>query len=62
MILEHSKDPVSAKWNSKINAWDIGEKIKYRWNDQFNKPVSEWFYEINLALEWIIAHDREKSK
>jgi hypothetical protein len=60
MILEHSKDPVSAKW--KEDHWDIGEKIKYRWNDQFNKPQSEWFYEINLALEWIIAHDREKSK
>jgi hypothetical protein len=55
MILEHSVDPVSAKWNT--DHWDIGEKIKYRWIDNKNKPTSEWFYELNDALEWIVHYD-----
>ena len=59
MILEHSKDPVSARW--KDDHWDIGEKIKYRWNTMENKPESEWFYDIQDALDWIIEHDIERS-
>jgi hypothetical protein len=59
MILEHSKDPVSAKWID--NRWDIGEKVKYRWNDSDNKPTSQWFYDISDALEWIIAYDTERA-
>ena len=59
MILQHSKDPVSAKWDNINGKWDIGEKIKYRWNDSNNSPESEWFYDISDALEWIIKHDTE---
>ena len=55
MILEHSKDPVSARW--KDDHWDIGEKIKYRWNTMENKPESAWFYDIQDALDWIISRD-----
>jgi hypothetical protein len=60
MILEHGVDPVSAKWN--IDHWDIGEKIKYRWNDSKNNPTSEWFYDIQEALTWIIQHNIKESK
>lgn len=59
MILEHNQDPVSAKWN--IDHWDIGEKKKYRWNDSKNEPKSEWFYDIQDALNWIIEHDSKKT-
>lgn len=57
MILEHSKDPVSASWNAIANTWDIGEKEKYRWITNDNEVKSDWFYDISLALEWIKAHD-----
>lgn len=57
MILEHSKDPVSAKWTG--DKWNIGERVKYRWNDSKNTPSSQWFYDISDALEWIIKHDTE---
>ena len=54
MTLEHGKDPVSAKWNNDTNTWDIGEKEKYRWLDNTtNQPMSEWFYELTDALQWI---------
>jgi hypothetical protein len=53
MILEHSKDPVSAKWNN--DRWDIGEKVKYRWYS--DSLCSQWFYDISDALEWIINHE-----
>lgn len=58
MILEHSKDPVSAKWNG--TAWDIGERIKYRWLSPKNKPTSEWFYDISEALTWIIQYENNQ--
>jgi len=60
MILEHSKDPVSAKWN--IDHWDIGERIKYRWCDTKNKSSSEWFYDISDALNWIIQYEMENNE
>jgi hypothetical protein len=58
MILEQSKDPVSARWDNTTNAWDIGEKTKYRWIDQNNQPQSEWYYDIQDALDWIIDISR----
>lgn len=58
MILEHSKDPVSAKWNG--DKWDIGERIKYRWIDKDRTARSEWFYDINEALNWIKEYDESK--
>jgi hypothetical protein len=57
MVLEHSKDPVSARWNKETNSWDIGEKVKYRWNSSDNSPESDWFYDITDALTWIVRHD-----
>jgi hypothetical protein len=60
VILEHSKDPVSAKWNHTTNRWDVGNKKKYRWNNHKNKPESDWFYDITDALTWIINHDESK--
>ena len=59
MILEHSKDPVSAKYNSSTSSWEIQEKTKYRWLSPKNKPTSDYFYDISHALEWIIKHDTE---
>jgi hypothetical protein len=60
VILEHSKDPVSAKWNHTTNRWDIGEKKKFRWCSTKNKPESDWFYDITDALTWIINHNESK--
>ena len=59
MILEHGKDPVSAKWNNEANTWNVGEKTKYRWITNDNEVKSEWFYDISDALEWIIRYDTE---
>jgi hypothetical protein len=60
MILEHSKDPVSASWNPDKNTWDIGEKTKYRWITNENEAKSDWFYDISSALDWIIEYDKNK--
>jgi len=60
VILEHSKDPVSAKWNKESNRWDIGEKKKYRWCSNKNRPESDWFYDITDALNWIKEYDESK--
>lgn len=59
MILEHGKDPVSAKWDNEANTWNVGEKTKYRWRtNTTNEIKSEWFYDIKDALDWIKEHDR----
>jgi hypothetical protein len=60
MILEHDKDPVSARWDNEANKWSVGEKTKYRWNNASNKPESEWFYDISDALQWIKKHDENR--
>jgi hypothetical protein len=62
MILEHAKDPVSARWDNDKNSWDVGEKTKYRWVTHDNVPVavSDWFYEIREALNWIIDYDKKR--
>jgi hypothetical protein len=60
MILEHGKDSVSAKWNN--DAWDIGEKTKYRWiTNTTNEVKSDWFYDIKDALQWITQYDRNNT-
>ena len=62
MILEHSEDPVSAKWSNELQKWDIGQKKKYRWvnHDKVAKPMSDWFYELSEALDWIIDYDKKR--
>ena len=62
MILEHGIDPVSAKWNEEKDTWDVGEKVKWRWNTMNNKPASDWFYDIKDALNWIIEHDEKLAR
>lgn len=58
MILEHGKDPVSAKWSVEQNTWSVGEKTKYRWVDNISNEVkTDWFYDITDALNWIKEHD-----
>ena len=59
MILEHGKDPVSAKWVN--DSWDIGEKTKFRWTTNDNEVKSEWFYDITDALQWITQYDRNNT-
>jgi len=58
VILEHSQDPVSAKWDKDLDKWNVGNKKKYRWCNAKNKPESNWFYDITDALTWIIEHDQ----
>jgi hypothetical protein len=57
MILQHGKDPVSARWIQEEERWDIGERIKYRWVDNKNQPKSDWHYDLTDALQWIIKYD-----
>jgi hypothetical protein len=57
MILEHGKEPVSARWDKEVNSWNIGQHKIYRWLDSNNKPASDWFRELNDALDWIKEHD-----
>jgi len=59
MILEHGKDPVSARWDNEANTWSVGEKKKFRWTTNDNEVKSEWFYDISDALQWIIQYDTE---
>jgi hypothetical protein len=61
MVLEHSKDPVSARWNPAQGSWDIGERIKYRWTDTKGNPTSDWYHELNDALGWIKAYDEARA-
>ena len=60
MILEHSNDPVSAKWDKDLNKWSVGERKKYRWCNSNNEPKSDWFYNMTDALNWIIEYDQNK--
>jgi hypothetical protein len=60
MILEHGKDPVSAKWNNEANKWSIGEKTKFRWTTNDNEVKTEWFYDISDALQWIIEYETNR--
>jgi hypothetical protein len=60
VILEHSKDPVSAKWDKDLNKWNVGERKKYRWCNNKNKPESDWFYDITDALQWIIQYETNR--
>ena len=60
MILEHSNDPVSAKWDKDLNKWNVGERKKYRWCSINNKPESDWFYDITDALNWIIQYETNR--
>ena len=57
MILEHGLDDLTARWNTETNAWDIGQKTRYRWCNSKNAPESGWFKDISEALEWIVEHD-----
>lgn len=61
MTLEQGKDPVSAIWDDSIGTWNIRNKTTYRWVTNDKKPVvmSENFYELNDALNWIIEHDKK---
>lgn len=58
MILHHSTDPVSARWIN--DHWDISERKNYSWVDNNNKVVSDLFYDIKDALDWIIEYDRSR--
>jgi hypothetical protein len=60
VILEHSQDPVSAKWDKDLNKWNVGNKKKYRWCNTKNKPESDWFYNITDALQWIIQYETNR--
>jgi hypothetical protein len=62
MTLHQGKDYVSAKWNAVTGAWDIGEKEKFCWLSNEIKPtqMSEWFYELEEALEWIKDYDKKQ--
>jgi len=58
MLLEHGKEPVSAKWNKEKEKWDIGEKAQYRWLTTNGKtPLSVWM-DLNGALQWAIIQSR----
>jgi hypothetical protein len=61
MTLEQGEDPVSAIWDDSIGTFNVRNKKTYRWvtNDKKPKPMSENFYELNDALNWIIEYDKK---
>lgn len=61
MTLEQGEDPVSAIWDKVTNKWSISNKKTYRWvtNDKKPKVMSDRFYELNDALNWIIDYDQK---
>jgi hypothetical protein len=58
VTLEQGLDEVSAKWDNDNNRWQVGQRTKYRWVDNItNEPTSDWYYNIEDALEWVKNHD-----
>ena len=57
VTLEQGLDEVSAKWDT--DRWQVGQRTKYRWVDNTtNEPTSDWYYDIEEALEWVKNHDK----
>lgn len=61
MTLQQGEDPVSAIWNDSTGTWNVRKKKTYRWVTNDKKPavMSENFYELNDALDWIIDYDKK---
>jgi hypothetical protein len=47
----------TAVWDNNSNSWDISDVPTYRWENNKNVPISDWFPELSLALDWIIKYD-----
>jgi hypothetical protein len=59
MILKKQSNP-SARWDSSVNSWSIGESVEYQWFDERTKEHSSWM-DLDLALRWITVRDQEKN-
>ncbi len=58
--LKQDLDPVSARWDKSKDTWIVERKTKYCWVDMKEEPISDWFYELKDALDWIVKHDISK--
>jgi len=60
MILEQELENTTAQWDKDNNRWSVGRKKKYRWCYPDNTPATDWYYEIQDALNWIIDYDKNR--
>lgn len=60
MILQKELDHVSAKWDKDKDTWQVGQRTKYRWCYVDDTPASNWFYDIDEALDWIKRYDKKE--
>ena len=60
MILEHHLEFTSARWDKENNRWDVGRKKLYRWCYPDETPATDYFDDIQKALDWIIEYDKNR--
>jgi hypothetical protein len=51
MVLEKAHDRI-ARWGT--DTWVIEDRARYRWCDIENRPITDWFDQFELALQFAI--------
>jgi hypothetical protein len=51
MVLEKGYDTV-ARWG--IDKWIVEAQARYRWTDIKGRVISDWFNQLELALEFAV--------
>jgi hypothetical protein len=51
MVLEKGYDTV-ARWGT--DKWIVEAQARYRWCDIKNRPITDWFDQLELALEFAV--------
>jgi len=51
MVLEKAHDVV-ARWGT--DSWIVEDRARYRWTDIRGRAVSDWFDQLELALEFAV--------
>ena len=49
----------TAIWNKEKDEWEILDKPRYRWTHIDDTPATEWFSELQDALDWLIEYERK---
>ena len=51
MVLEKAHDRI-ARWGT--DTWIIEDRARYRWCDIENRPITDWFDQFELALQFAV--------
>jgi hypothetical protein len=57
MSVLKTKSDRTAVWDNVNNSWKVSDNVNYRWENNKNIPISDWFLELSLALDWIVKYD-----